>query len=148
MRATLCRHCGQPTKGGDYLPGHNARHAALLFQGIMLGNTTIRQAQAEVDVFGRTWDKVVEKLVDAGYYSDLEVLATELARGGWGEHWLDQGYNRFGAEAERLGVEAAGATQLHRTHKLSAIRAYFQTSDYQPTTDARTIRGIILRSAS
>lgn len=45
---TRCRHCQLPTKGGDYLPGHAARHVANLYSDVVHGRP-LAEAMPELD---------------------------------------------------------------------------------------------------
>ena len=113
----FCRHCGLPTKGGEYLPGHNSRHVAVLVEDVLRGGRTIRQARAECDPYGGTWGRVVDTLDNLGYYRQLEQLAEAL-----GSVWLETGYELVGQQVDKVDPRKP---EPGRVDKLSAVRAYF-----------------------
>lgn len=55
---TFCLCCGEATKGGLFLPGHDARHVSTLVEAVMSKNSTEAQARKSLKD-----DKVSEKLV-------------------------------------------------------------------------------------
>jgi hypothetical protein len=57
MKQCVCG-CGGTTKGGDFLPGHDARHKSNLFKEARAGNT---DALAEID--RRNWMHLYDKSV-------------------------------------------------------------------------------------
>lgn len=46
--AGTCLCCGEPTKGGNYLPGHDSRHLTMLAKGITEGLRTLEDAQSHL----------------------------------------------------------------------------------------------------
>lgn len=45
---TVCIHCGEPTRGGEYAPGHDSKHRGELHRAVMAGEITEKQARAEL----------------------------------------------------------------------------------------------------
>ena len=45
---TVCRHCGEPTRGGEYAPGHDSKHRGELYRAVLAGEITEDQARAEL----------------------------------------------------------------------------------------------------
>lgn len=40
--------CGEPTKGGNYLPGHDARHAGMLSRSVVAGDQSLEDALSKL----------------------------------------------------------------------------------------------------
>jgi hypothetical protein len=55
---TFCLCCGEPTKGGLFLPGHDARHVSTLVEAVTSKNQTEAQARKSLKD-----DKVSDKLI-------------------------------------------------------------------------------------
>ena len=45
---TVCLHCGEPTLGGVYAPGHDAMHRGELHRAVLAGDISEEQARAEL----------------------------------------------------------------------------------------------------
>lgn len=62
-----CWHCGLPTRGGDFLPGHDAKLVAVLVSEVKYGNLTAEAVLAAFPAY-RTGlrNKVARQLVKAG----------------------------------------------------------------------------------
>lgn len=52
-----CLCCGEPTKGGDFLPGHDAKYKAHLIREALAGGNP----DAEADLAARGWTKFLDK---------------------------------------------------------------------------------------
>ena len=44
----VCRHCGEVTQGGEYLPGHDSYHASELAQAVAAGEVTDPWARSQM----------------------------------------------------------------------------------------------------
>ena len=142
MPITRCAHCQAETRGGNYLPGHDAKHVAILVSAVMGGHISLRKALAEIPATNnRLWTKVTDRLERNGYYQRIEALRAAMDDETYGaSYWINSAYWAFGRQ-----IDADCTTDVH---KASAVLAYFQTTDYKPTTNAREIRDITLRRAS
>ncbi|QCQ57453.1 hypothetical protein SEA_SUCHA_8 [Microbacterium phage Sucha] len=70
--ATICAHgCGESTKGGRYLPGHDAKHVANLFADIKYSAKPVKEALAELPT-PALHNKLVNKLHREGWTFDAE----------------------------------------------------------------------------
>lgn len=44
----MCRHCGEVTQGGEYLPGHDSYHASELAAGVATGEIDDAWARSQM----------------------------------------------------------------------------------------------------